>query len=74
MTALKGGSNIFDFKLTAGTDVKKFRKALYENHKVIIRGAGPDGIIKLQVNETLLRTDNQFLVKAFSDSLSAAKA
>jgi len=74
ITALKGGSNIFDFKLPAGTDIKKFRKALYENHKVIIRGAGPDGTIKLQVNETLLRTDNQFLVKAFSDSLSAAKA
>jgi len=74
VTALKGGSNIFDFKLPTGTDVKKFRKALYENHKVIIRGAGPDGIIKLQVNETLLRTDNQFLVKAFSDSLTAAKA
>lgn len=74
ITALKNGSNIFDFKLTGGTDAKKFRKALYDNHKVIIRNAGPDGIIKLQVNETILRTDNQFLVKAFSDSLAAAKA
>lgn len=73
ITALKNGSNIFDFKLTGGTDAKKFRRALYDNHKVIIRNAGPDGIIKLQVNETLLRTDNQFLVKAFSESLAEAK-
>ena len=74
IAALKNGTNIFDFKVPAGTDVKKFRKGLYDNYKVITRGAGPDGIIKLQVNETLLRTDNQFLVKAFSESLSAAKA
>jgi len=74
ITTLKNGSNIFDFKVPPGIDVKKFRKGLYDNYKVLTRGAGPDGIIKLQVNETLLRTDNQFLVKAFSDSLAAAKA
>lgn len=74
IAALKNGSNIFDLKLATGTDVKKFRMELYDNHKVLIRSAGPDGIIKLQVNETLLRTDNQFLVNAFSESLAAAKA
>jgi len=71
---IKNGSNIFDFKLTATTDVKKFRQALYEKHKVIVRNANHDGIIKLQINETLLRTDNQSLVSAFTDALAVAKA
>jgi threonine aldolase len=74
ITALKGGSNIFDLKLTAATDAKKFRKALAEKYKVMIRNANAEGIIKLQVNETLLRTDNLTLVKAFSDALLLAKA
>lgn len=73
ITALKGGSNIFDFKLPAGTDPKKFRKALIEKYKVMVRNADNEGIIKLQINETLLRTDNQTLVKAFADALAAAK-
>ncbi|MDP9075804.1 MAG: aminotransferase class I/II-fold pyridoxal phosphate-dependent enzyme [Bacteroidota bacterium] len=73
ITALKGGSNIFDLKLTAGTDAKKFRRALFEKYNVMIRNANGEGIIKLQINETLLRTDNQTLVKAFSEALTAAK-
>lgn len=70
---IKNGSNIFDFKLTAATDVKKFRQALYEKHKVMIRNANHDGVIKLQINETLLRADNQSLVNAFTDALATAK-
>jgi threonine aldolase len=70
---LKGGSNIFDLKLTAATDAKKFRKALAEKYRVMIRNANAEGIIKLQVNETLLRTDNLTLVNAFSDALLLAK-
>jgi threonine aldolase len=73
ITALKGGTNIFDLKLTAATDAKKFRQALYEKHKVLIRNANHEGIIKLQVNETLLKTDNQSLVAAFNDALAVAK-
>lgn len=73
ITALKGGTNIFDLKLTAATDAKKFRQALYEKHKVLIRNANHEGIIKLQVNETLLKTDNQSLVAAFTDALAVAK-
>ncbi|MDB4922673.1 aminotransferase class I/II-fold pyridoxal phosphate-dependent enzyme [Mucilaginibacter sp.] len=69
---IKGGSNIFDLKLTA-TDVKKFRQQLYEKHKVLVRNANHEGVIKLQVNETLLKTDNQSLVAAFTDALSSAK-
>ncbi|MGZ3872621.1 MAG: threonine aldolase family protein [Mucilaginibacter sp.] len=72
VSAIKGGSNIFNLQLAKATDVKKFRQSLFGN-KVMVRNAGVDGIIKLQINETLLRTDNSSLVKVFNDALSAAK-
>ncbi|HEY8930511.1 MAG TPA: aminotransferase class I/II-fold pyridoxal phosphate-dependent enzyme [Mucilaginibacter sp.] len=71
--ALKGGSNIFDMTLAKTIDPKKLRKALADN-KVYIRNANADGLVKLQVNETLLRTDNASLVKIFSDAIALAKA
>jgi len=67
--ALNGGSNIYDFKLRESIDAKQFSDALASKYKIMVSPRKVDGVIKLRVNETLLRRDVAGIVKAFAETL-----
>ncbi len=69
--ALNGGSNIYDFKLRDSIDAKQFSETLSSKYKIMVPWRKIDGVIKLRVNETLLRRDVAGIVKAFSETLKS---
>jgi threonine aldolase len=71
ITKLDGGTNISDMKLGSAIDIPQFRKALFTTHQILTRGTATR-VIKIQVNETLLRRDNAAIVNAFKDALATA--
>lgn len=72
--ALNGGSNIHDFKLRDSIDSKQFSDTLASKYKIIVSPRKVDGVIKLRVNETILRRDVKTIVKAFEDTLKQVTA
>jgi len=67
--ALNGGSNIYDFKLRESIDPKQFAETLSSRYKIVVPWRKTDGVIKLRVNETLLRRDVAGIVKAFAETV-----
>lgn len=72
VTALDGGTNIYNVKFPPGIDRQKFGETLASFH---IRMPGPDanGNGKISVNETLLYREPKYIIDAISDSLGKAK-
>jgi threonine aldolase len=73
ITALKGGTNIFDLQVTKDIDLGKFRESLNKQYKIYIGGRRGNDPVKIMVNETLLGRTDQELVEAFKASLAKAK-
>jgi threonine aldolase len=67
------GSNIFQLKFGDGISPKKFSETLKAKYDIMISGNNMDGLGRLAVNESILLRDNDELLKAIMESLSAAK-
>lgn len=72
ITALPGGTNTRNLKVSPNLDLKKFKDSLRDNF--ITTGVPQDdGFIKMRVNETLLRQDNQTILQAFVTAASTSR-
>ena len=73
VSALDRGTNIYTMKVPAGINIQKFGETL---NGLFIRIPRPDpnGDAKISVNETLLYREPKYIIDAFKDSLSKAKA
>jgi threonine aldolase len=72
VSALDGGTNIYNIKVPAGINIQKFGTTLNE---LFIRIPRPDanGDAKITVNETLLYREPKYIIDAFKDSSNKAK-
>jgi threonine aldolase len=72
ITALEGGTNIYEMKYPAGIDLKKFGDQI---SKYFIRLPRPDvnGVSKITVNESLLYREPKYIQDAIKDAISKAK-
>lgn len=68
VTPLDGGTNIYNMSLPTGMDVKKLADQLAAKFIRIPR-PGPDGIIRITVNETLLYREPGYIVDAFKTGI-----
>lgn len=68
ITAVKEGSNIFNFQFLAKTDALKFSKYLFDKHNIIFgaRGIGKSHIL---INESILHQDNNKISEAFDKAM-----
>ncbi len=73
ITPIEHGTNIFNLKVDTNIDVKKLGQALYQDFNIGIGGMNPDGIIKFQVNDSLLRRKPEDLLSAWKKSIDKAK-
>jgi threonine aldolase len=73
VAALKNGTNIYDMSIDTSINASKFITALREKHNIFLQRQNPEGIIKLTVNESLLRVDNNKIVEAFKEAIKTAK-
>ncbi len=72
ISALEGGTNIYNVKFPSGINGQKFGEGL---SMYSIRAPRPDsnGDTKFWVNETLLYREPKYVIDAFKDSLNKAK-
>jgi hypothetical protein len=71
LQSLPSGTNVFRLGIGAA-DAEQFRDRLREGWNIRVREPGPDGLIRLYVNETQMRQGNDRLVEAFEDAHRAA--
>lgn len=71
--ALPDGTNLFNAKVT-GVDAQKLNARLRAEHNIVFGQPKPDGFVKIKVNPTLLRRDNQLIYESFKEALSFAKS
>lgn len=74
ISALAGGTNIYDLKLPQGINGKQFTATLAKEYGIRIYTPNANNETKLTVNETLLYKDAKFIVSSFKSALKAAKA
>jgi threonine aldolase len=73
ITQVTNGTNQFNVSVGNGIDPVKLNKRLRAEHNIVFGLPREDGFVKIKVNLTLLRRDNQQIVDAFKDSLGFAK-
>ncbi len=72
---IPNGSNIFNLKLESGIDIHKFTEFLQKEHQILVSGrATKEGMLQLQINETLLNQDNDSVFNAFGNAVLAGKS
>lgn len=67
------GTNQFNVSIANGIDPVKLNKRLREEHNIIFGQPREDGFVKIKVNPTLLRRDNQQIIDSFKEAISFAK-
>jgi threonine aldolase len=72
VSALEGGTNIYNIKFPAGINIQKFGETL---NNLFIRIPRPNekGEAKISVNETLLYREPKYIIDSFKDALNKAK-
>jgi len=69
ITALDGGTNIYQLQLAKEVDAKKLQSALRTTYFIRMPGADKNNKAFITVNETLLNRDAAFVVDAFKKSI-----
>jgi len=69
---LKDGTNIYKMALNKSINGSLLSDTL-RKYGIRMGKPGPDNIVGISVNETLLYKDSAVVIKAFSDSLAASK-
>lgn len=73
ISTVPGGTNIHNLQLTnSSINVAKLNLQLRDKHNIALGGKREDGLIKMAVNETILRRPNAEIIAAFRDSVSLA--
>jgi threonine aldolase len=72
ITALDGGTNIYNMKLPPGVDGKKFAETLSTRYYITVRRPNAAGDTQLTVNETLVYRDVLYIVNGFKDAIKVA--
>lgn len=67
------GTNQFNVSIASGIDPVKLNGRLREKHNIIFGLPRENGFVKIKVNPTLLRRDNQLIIDAFKDAIAFAK-
>jgi threonine aldolase len=72
VSALDGGTNIYNAKFPSGINIQKFGETL---NNLFIRIPRPDanGDAKISVNETLLYREPKYIIDSFKDAFNKAK-
>lgn len=68
------GTNQFNVSIADGIDPVKLNTRLRGAHNIVFGLPRADGFVKIKVNPTLLRRDNQQIFDAFQDAIAFAKA
>lgn len=67
------GTNQFNVSIASGIDPVKLNKRLREAHNIVFGQPREDGFVKIKVNPTVLRRDNQQIVASFKEAIAFAK-
>lgn len=70
---VSNGTNQFKVSIARGIDPVKLNKRLRGEHNIIFGQPGEEGFVKIKVNPTLLRRDNQQIVDSFKEAIAFAK-
>ncbi|RYY09863.1 MAG: aminotransferase class I/II-fold pyridoxal phosphate-dependent enzyme, partial [Chitinophagaceae bacterium] len=70
----ENGTNQFNVALPKGLDPAKFNSRLRAEHNIIFGMPREDGFVKIKVNPTLARRDNEKILAAFTEAMAFAKA
>lgn len=73
VNALPNGTNLFNVTVDKGLDAEKLNKRLRLQHNIVFGMPKEDGFVKIKVNHTLLRRDNQQLYESFKEAIAFAK-
>lgn len=71
--SVPNGSNIYRLRLDGKIDAKKWVNGLYENHGIWLGMPDEKGIIKLSVNESILRITPEEQLKAWEKVLASSR-
>ncbi len=67
------GTNQFNVSLAKNIDPARLNKRLREKHNIVFGMPKSDGFVKIKVNQTLLRRDNQLIFDSFAEAISFSK-
>ncbi|RZK74132.1 MAG: threonine aldolase [Pedobacter sp.] len=70
---IENGTNQFNVFISKSIDAVKLNHRLREKHNIIFGLPREDGFVKIKVNPTLLRRDNQLIFDSFKDAIAYAK-
>ena len=70
---IENGTNQFNVSLDKSIDPVKLNRRLREYHNIVFGLPREDGFVKIKVNPTLLRRDNQRIFDSFKDAIASAK-
>ncbi|RZL47986.1 MAG: threonine aldolase, partial [Pedobacter sp.] len=73
INSVVNGTNQFNVMVDKSIDPVKLNARLRAQHNIIFGLPKPDGFVKIKVNPTLLRRDNQLIIKAFQEATAFAK-
>lgn len=66
VTALPGGTNIYNLELPKEADGKKMQAALAKDYNIWMAPPNDKNLVKISVNETLLYQDSAYVINAFN--------
>jgi threonine aldolase len=69
IAALDGGTNIYNMKIPATIDGKKFTEYMDSVHGIRFPRINPNGETRISVNETLLYRDTKYITDAIKDGI-----
>lgn len=70
---VQNGTNQFNVSIDSGIDPVKLNTRLRGQHNIVFGLPREDGFVKIKVNPTLLRRDNQQIVDSFREAIAFAK-
>ena len=66
------GTNQFNVSLSNKIDPVKLNARLRAEHNIVFGQPKADGFVKIKVNPTLLRRDNQLIIESFREAIAFA--
>jgi len=72
ISKIPNGSNIFNLQLSGPVNYEKLTASLKEKDRIQIRMPDSQGIIKLFINETILKRSNESILNALNQAISAS--
>ena len=70
---LVNGTNQFNVSIAKGIDPVKLNTRLRGEHNIVFGQPHEDGFVKIKMNPTLLRRDNQTIIDAFREAIAFAR-